>query len=115
MNMWNLLAEVAARWGLPAAIVILPVAILYFWSKHNKQQGQLFREALAQQKEQAKQMTDMVQLMIHQQQEQAQHNFKQIERMLEQLQFLGGLVGRVENKIDTNQTCPVVRGELKPR
>ncbi|HOX22119.1 MAG TPA: hypothetical protein PLL10_01540 [Elusimicrobiales bacterium] len=103
--MWGSFTDMAVRYGLPAVILI-------FWYLHNEQQVRLFKLALAQHKENTDTLAGMIKMMVQQQQQQAEQHFTQTERMLERLEYLGGQVGRVENKMDTNQACPVVRGEL---
>lgn len=106
--MWGSFTDMAVRYGLPAVILI-------FWYLHNEQQARLFKMALAQNKENTDSLVGVVKMMVQQQQQQAEQHFTQTERMIERLQYLGGLVSRVEDKIDTNQACPVVRGELNKK
>jgi len=106
--MWTSFTDMAVRWGLPAVILI-------FWYLHNQQQAKLFEASLEQQKSQTKQMVEMVQMMITQQRQQADQQFSQTQKMLETLQYLSGQVNRIDTKAETNQFCPIVRGESKER
>jgi len=90
MTIWSFFTEAVAKWGLAALVLV-------FWYLDSKEQKKLFRTMLAQQ------------------QQQADQHFEQTERMIEQLQYFAGQLGRVENKVDTNQLCPMIRGEGKPR
>jgi len=106
--MWTFFTDLAVRWGLPAVILI-------FWYLHTQQQAKLFNLALEQQESQTKQMVAMVQMMITQQKQQADQQFSQTQKMLETLQYLSGQVNRIDTKAETNQFCPILRGESKPR
>lgn len=88
--MWQFFTDAVIRWGLPALILV-------FWYLHNREQTRLFGMMLAQAKEQN------------------DKNFEQTQQMIDQMQYLGGLIGRVENKIDGNQFCPVIRAERGDR
>lgn len=86
MEMWTFFSDVAVKWGLPALVLI-------FWYLDSRDQKKLF------------------QAMLTQQQQQADQHFAQTQQMLETLQWLGSGQARIENKMDTNQSCPVVRRE----
>jgi len=82
--MWSFFTDLALKWGLPAILMI-------FWYLHSRDQNQLFRDMLQQHKQQSEQ------------------HFAQLQEMLGTLQMLGAGQARLEGKIDTNQSCPIVR------
>ncbi len=127
---FNFWLEFGKNWGLP-------IAVLAAWYFHNKGQNILWGQMLENNKTQAteiiKTSSDQAAKMIANNSAQAAQTLENSNKMwanvldmvrqqlsqqnevlkglLENDQYHGAQLARMEQKIDTNQSCPLIRGE----
>lgn len=99
--MWDFFLDIGVKWGLPALILI-------FWYLHAKDQHAAYERQTAA-------TIELFKALLDQNKEQSERTFKQTEQMIDHLQYLTGMISRVDTKVDGNNWCPIVRGNRGER
>jgi len=115
-------------WMEAAKTLGLPAVVLAAWWYHNRGQNKLWGQMLEGQRQQT---AEMIKLNAQAAKEALDNNNKiwgnvlemvrrqgdsqneVLKNLLENNQYQGAQLSRIETKIDTNQMCPVVRKEQK--
>jgi hypothetical protein len=116
---FNFWLELGKAWGLP-------IVVLAAWYYHNREQNSLWAQMLENNRAQT---SEMIKANVEQAdqtlsnvnkiwgnvlemvRQQAERQNEVLKDLLENNQYQGAQLARLEQKIDTNQMCPIVRKE----
>ncbi|HOW51764.1 MAG TPA: hypothetical protein PLV42_06945 [bacterium] len=103
----SMFSDILRQFGVAALLFIV-----VWWMF--KQQTQTFTRMMDDQKEQSCAERKLYEKMIEQLQKQEERSYNILNGLLETTQYHAGILARVEQKIDSNEYCPLVRGKKAP-